>query len=692
MKKKLSRRDFLKIVGIGTAATVPGALGYEIFRSAQGEEPVKGSPYVANQLSTNLDGSLPILLIVNHESPNPFGIYLGEILRAEGINCFHTAELSNIQSGSLEKYAVVVLAETPLSNAQAEIFRGYVARGGRLISMKPDERLGEMFGLERSVGSLSEGYLKMEPEYPASEGINSSSLQYHGSANLYPLAGAQSVAWLYKDRETSTQYPAITFNQVNNGMAFAFAFDLAKSIVYMRQGNPESSNQEHDGHPFIRATAMIVGWLDLERIGIQQADEQQRLFVKLIYELSQTKIPLPRLWYFPGHANALLVATGDAHPMSGGETINNVLTRVESFGGHMSIYYSFILHDDLYRFAQRGRFYAGKLPVIGEMLEEHYKTPTPDQVANWRARGHEFTVHPHVGSGTCGGFSVNGPVTFNHLEDGWKVYWRQFTGLGYGPVSNTVRTHCVLWQGWAETARLQANYGIRMNLDYYHVGPAFRKKNGEWAYGYFTGSGLPMRFMDEHGHLLDIYQQLTQLADEHFFSFPEISWIAVGNYTSEAALEVATGLMDSSLANNSPAAFCFQFHTDPFAYGGSPAEIAGKWLKGTLEYAVQKGIPIWSAKDWLEFTQLRNGVSYSSIKWDDKTQRLEFLIQVQPKSKNTAKTELALMLPAKHGNAHLTSIMVDGSPVNLVERKINNVNYGWAPVFVGDHKVVAQFS
>lgn len=690
-KRPLSRRDFLKIAGVSTAVAVPTVLGYGVYRSAEGELPVEGLPYMENVLTSNPDGSVPILLIVNRDTPNPFGVYLGEILRAEGITCFHTAELSKVQVGLLEKYTVVILAETLLTTMQVDMFEAYIAHGGKLVGMKPDDRLGAIFGLERSAGSLSEGYLGNDPDHPVSEGFQSSSLQFHGSANLYRLTGARAIAWLYSDRETPTEHPAIAINKTGSGMSVAFAFDLAKSIVYMRQGNPVFSGQERDGHPFIRASDMFVDWLDLERISIPQADEQQRLFVKIIYELLKDNIPLPRLWYFPGDVDALLIATGDAHPISGAETIDDVLTRVERHGGHMSIYYSFTLHDDFYRFAQRGRFYAGKLPIVGEKLMERFKTPSPDQVSDWRARGHEFTLHPNVGTGICGGYGPDGVIPFDRIEDGWKMYWQQYTGLGYGPVSQTVRTHCVLWKGWTETARLQASYGIRMNFDYYHVGPAFRDGNGDWRYGHFTGSGLPMKFIDEQGRLLNIYQQLTQLADEHFFYFPEITWVSVGDYTAEAALDVSTGLMRSALENGFPAAFGVQFHPDPFAYGGRPADIAGKWLDGMLEYAVEKGIPIWSAQDWLRFTEIRQGIRYTSFTWDKVSGRLELVMEVGLGENEISATDFALMLPTELGDSRLVSIEIDGLPAKLMERKVNNIHYSWTPISTGEHKVVAKF-
>ena len=83
----------------------------------------------------------PVLLIVNSASPNPFGPYLGEILKAEGLNSFSVAQLSTVTPSSLADVRVAVLAETPLTDAQAVILGNFVAGGGGLVAMRPDARL-----------------------------------------------------------------------------------------------------------------------------------------------------------------------------------------------------------------------------------------------------------------------------------------------------------------------------------------------------------------------------------------------------------------------------------------------------------------------------------------------------------------------------------------------------------------------
>ena len=54
-------------------------------------------------------------------------------------------------------------------------------------------------------------------------------------------------------------------------------------------------------------------WVDRDKIPIPQADEQQRLFARLVQQLVGRNRPMPQLWYFPGTAKTMLILTSDAH-------------------------------------------------------------------------------------------------------------------------------------------------------------------------------------------------------------------------------------------------------------------------------------------------------------------------------------------------------------------------------------------
>ena len=110
------------------------------------------------------------------------------------------------------------------------------------------------------------------------------------------------------------------------GEAAAFAFDLARSVVYTRQGNPAWAGQERDGVAPIRPDDLFFGakrgnpqpdWVDLNKVAIPQADEQQRLLANLITRMARDVMPMPRFWYFPRDEKAVIVMTGDDHASGG---------------------------------------------------------------------------------------------------------------------------------------------------------------------------------------------------------------------------------------------------------------------------------------------------------------------------------------------------------------------------------------
>jgi hypothetical protein len=539
--------------------------------------------------------------------------------------------------------------------------------------MRPDDRLGSVFGVERSAGDISEGYIKTEASHPAGKGINPATLQFHGSADLYQLAGTQPVAWLYTDRDTASEYPAVTLNVSGDGLAALFAFDLARSIVFTRQGNPELSNQDVDGLNGVRTVDMFKDWIDLERIEIPQADEQQRLFVNILTLLSQGKRPLPRLWYFSEDKKSVLIATGDSHS-NPAAFIEQTLEIVERHGGHMTVYYSPQIVGDVGRAARVARFWlTDHVPVVSEVLGEEFGSPTPFVVEGWRARGHDIALHPYADTG---------------LEE-WLVYWKEFTGRGYGPVSETVRTHRVLWTGWMETARLQASYGMRMNFDYYHVGPSLQKPDGSWPNGHLTGSGRPMRFIDEQGRLINLYQQHTHFADEHLIPMDVPGWGGWPQLSAGEAVEVVKDLLDRSVKQGDYCALGAQFHVDPFQLGGDPAEKAAAFLEGTLAYAADLGVPIWSAQEWLEFTAGRAESNFADLVWDERASSLTF--RLVPAT--GAESALTVLVPTGHTDKNLIDLSVDGVTAKPLTRQVlSGVEYALVNLSAHEHTIKAVYA
>ncbi len=96
------------------------------------------------------------------------------------------------------------------------------------------------------------------------------------------------------------------------------------------------------------------------------------------------------------------------------------------------------------------------------------------------------------------------------------------------PALTTNRTHCIAWSDWDTQAHVELAHGIRLDTNYYYWPDA-------WIHdtpGMFTGSGMPMRFADEDGTMVDVYQATTQMTDESGQSYP---------YTIDTLLDRALG-------------------------------------------------------------------------------------------------------------------------------------------------------
>ncbi len=264
----------------------------------------------------------PILVVSS--SANPFTRYYAEILRAEGLNAFLAADIANVTSTVLSSYDVVILGEMPLTAAQVTMFSDWVTAGGNLIAMRPAKALASVLGLTDAGTTLPEAYLLVNTSAAPGTGIVNQTMQFHGTADRYTVSGATVIATLYSNRTTATSNPAVTVRSVGSagGQAAAFTYDLARSVVYTRQGNPAWSGQERDGISPIRSDDLFFGgaqadWVDLTKVAIPQADEQQRLLANLINFMNVDRKPLPRFWYLPRGLKAAVVMTGDDHGNNG---------------------------------------------------------------------------------------------------------------------------------------------------------------------------------------------------------------------------------------------------------------------------------------------------------------------------------------------------------------------------------------
>lgn len=643
----VSRRAALKLALAAGVISVPAVAGGRLLLESNGR-PLPDAPAFA-AVDDTTDATAP-LLIAYPDGANP--VVWQEILRVEGLSTVRALPLATLDRDALRAVAVVILLPGDVDAGQVELLRDYVEGGGGLIAVTPGAALTPVCGLADDVGATADGYLCVVAGAPGSDGIDQGALQFHAPLQSYQRREAEAVALLCSRAALVTTTPAVTWRRLGRGAVVTWCYDLAQSIVLTRQGPPARASVETDGVDGVRAVDMFPGFIDLDRIHVPQADEQQRLLVNLIHELSA--VPLPRLWYFPANANSVLVLTGDSHN-NPAPAVDSVLRRVEAYGGTMSVYYTPPPTDTVRRAVRRVRAWLDEQPVVGDLVPPS-EVVTPYHADQWRARGHEFALHPYVEEG---------------LEIGWARYWQQFTGLGYGTF-DTTRTHRVLWHGWTDTARVQAEYAVHMNLDYYHVGPTFQRPDGSWAFGYFTGSGLPMRFVDAEGRLLDSWQQNTHLVDEQVIAMP---WGAnfVGT-TPEAAIEIADNVIRRA-ADGAYAALGAQCHFDPFAVPGAWTVGAERYLDGVLASARAHNLPVIAATHWLAFTQARAAVRISALQVDESAGLLTFIA-----SSNTSAIGLTLLLPVQNKLLRLVSLQANRKQIAFQTRKVGVTLYAVTPL------------
>lgn len=650
-----TRRDALKLAIAAGVVSVPVIAGGRLLMESGGST-FPNAPIFATDIATQ-SGDSPLLILASDAAALALW---QEVLRIEGLPYAQGQWMADMTPADLVNASVAIVLPGAIPVEQVEILRDFVLAGGGLVAIQPAPELAVLCGLTWVDRLTDGGYLRTRPGALGVGGIAGESMQFHAPLRHYRLDGAEAIAFVCSRDGIATATPAVTYHRVGRGGVATWCYDLAASVVRTRQGPIERAGLEADGLEGVRAVDMFVDFVDLDRIHLPQADEQQRLLVNLLNIVSNT--PLPRLWYFPNNADSVLICTGDSHnnPAS---AVDEVLRRIERFDGAMTVYYTPLPSSTVRRAMRRVRDWLETRPLTGDLMPPT-DVVTPYHADVWRARGHEFALHPYVEEG---------------LEAGWARYWQQFTGLGFGGFETT-RTHRVLWHGWTDTPYVQAGYGVRMNLDYYHVGPTFQRVNGSWAFGHFTGSGLPMRFVDAEGRLIDAWQQNTHLVDEQVIEMP---WGAnfVGS-TPEAAIEIGDDLIQRAVAG-AYAAIGAQFHLDPFAVPGPWTDGAGTYLEGVLTSCQTHGVPILAAQQWLNFTRVRAATQMDGFASAADRQRHHFTIRVGERGEATT-----LLVPLHNNEYFLTDLQANRKQIPIQARSVSDTLY--AIIVLDEHETVIE--
>ena len=194
--------------------------------------------------------------------------------------------------------------------------------------MRPDKQLGGLLGLTDAGSTLSNGYILVDNATqagPASSGRRSSTT---GPPIATPSTERRaSQPFTPPPRRRHRTLPCRCERLApTEGQAAAFTYDLARSIVLTRQGNPAWVGQDRDGVFPIRPNDLFYGaaagdvqpdWVNTAKL----ADPAGGRAAATAGESHRDDGPGPeagsRFWYLPRGEKAAIVMTGDDHAVGG---------------------------------------------------------------------------------------------------------------------------------------------------------------------------------------------------------------------------------------------------------------------------------------------------------------------------------------------------------------------------------------
>ncbi|MDN5796713.1 MAG: Ig-like domain-containing protein [Intrasporangium sp.] len=596
----------------------------------------------------------PILLVTS--KTDGYDEFYAEMLRAEGLTGFHTIDTGALTSQALSGYRVVIASSDSKATAASPALREWVMAGGQLVVARPTGALADLAGLRPVGRQVTEGRLAIATSSTYGSGLTSAPLRVHGAAEVVRAAGdvdvvatiapgaaasasadstVSSAAAVTTDAAVAASVeqkpsPAVTVRSLGDqgGTVSAFTFDLAKSVVLTRQGNPDWAGQDRDGLAPIRPNDLFFGddkkdpepdYLDLDQVAVPQADEQMRILSNIIERSTAASGPMPRWWYFPDDAKAVLVMAADDHGTQDGTRSSfRRLLELSPKG------------CDLARW-ECPRATAFLYPTSGL---------TDQEAVAFEKEGFDLGVHVSTHCQNWSDTSLD--LAYAQSLHAFKEV---FPGL---PPQHASRLHCIAWSQYTAQPTIERRWGIRLDMNYYYwPGPWVANRSG-----FMTGSGLPMRFSDTKGNLINVYQQETHLVDEVFTGHPKAIEQLIDRAQGPDGYYGAFGTH-------------YDFHDD--------------FDDQLMQIAEQRHVPMISAQQLLTWTDGRSKSTFEDLRWAD--DEVSFHISAD-KETNGA---LRAMLPVKGFGTKLTEIRRDGKVVQQVVRKIKGIDYAFFDGTSGDY-------
>jgi hypothetical protein len=518
----------------------------------------------------------PITVLTDSQQERPFAGYLAELFRVEGLNWVQTWDLARRPlAADTALTPLVAVSGIDVSRETAIRLAAHVDGGGSLLVARPNQDLAHALGVDGPYDLWEQAFSAYILLDETSEALRdlpwfAGGVQAFGrpAGYLVPEGSRMDVAaWLAPFAGQRTRFPAVLTGTKGCGRVALLAFDAAESAVLQQQGNPKQAGPgalpDFDGDGAFRATELFLGQLDPARRDVPQADLQRTLILRLMEWLTE-QTPLPRVWRFPEGAPAAALFDGDSDSMA---------------------------PDDLRLCLDTCDRYSA--PFTTFLKPEHVEALDAGEERALRARGHSFGPHPWAGP------QPSVAALRAALEENCAQLAAKY---GYRPRIH--RGHWVIWPGWVDHARSLAGAGIRLDTNF-TAGRSFKG-------GYPNGSGLPLRFVDEGGAVLDVAEQSTISTDD--------GWLTGKNdmaaLTLAEAITRSTRQIDEALERYHTVVHPY-FHPVCLKGGRTLPYPTLPWLEAMLAHGKRQGMPFLHAEDWVEWNDARREISLEGYQVGD---------------------------------------------------------------------------
>jgi hypothetical protein len=236
----------------------------------------------------------------------------------------------------------------------------------------------------------------------------------------------------------------------------------------------------------------------------------------------------------------------------------------------------------------------------------------------------------------------------------------------------TNANHWFVWCGkdsadnpdFAAQAKIESNLGIRLDINYAHydnksnqsrfLGPLGKSQ------GNFEGSGLPVRFGDTYGNVIDIFQHFNNVYDQQYME----------NRDSVGFFECFKGLMDRSMDEGVYSFVNVKAHNIEYFFSKTP-------LMQMLDYANQRKVPVWNAAELYKFLKVKDEAYFSDVNFKRGT--LIFTVHSTIPNPNG----LSFLVPLNFNGKSISMITGNELPYPVIMKKIKGIDYAWVTIQPG---------